>query len=62
VQGIAVRSLSRREALVGLSFSGDPSQLKLVLAQRQLALEQEADGWVLRVLGAQTGERVPAPQ
>jgi hypothetical protein len=62
VQGVALKSLNRREAIVGLSFSGDPSQLKLVLAQRQLALEQEPSGWVLRVLGAQTGERVPAPQ
>jgi hypothetical protein len=63
VQGITLKSLNRREAIVGLSFTGDAGQLKLVLAQRQLALEQAPDGgWVLRVLGAQTGERVPAPQ
>ncbi|MBI3515095.1 MAG: DUF2066 domain-containing protein [Proteobacteria bacterium] len=62
VQNVAVKSLSRREAVVGLSFAGEPSQLKLVLAQRQLALEQEPDGWVLRVLGVQTGERAPPAQ
>jgi hypothetical protein len=64
VQSVSLKSLSRREAIVGLGFAGDPAQLKLVLAQRQLALEQGADGWVLRVLGvqAQTGERAAPPQ
>jgi hypothetical protein len=69
VQGVSVKSLSRREAVVGLSFAGDANQLKLVLAQRQLDLQESADGWTLRVLGTgagagtgatgQTGERVP---
>jgi hypothetical protein len=62
VQGIALKSLSRREAVVGLSFAGDANQLKLVLAQRQLALEETPDGWTLRLTGVQTGERPPAPQ
>ncbi len=63
VQAVTVRSLSRREALVALSFSGDPTQLKLVLAQRQLMLEQAPDGgWLLRMAGAQTGERAPVAQ
>ena len=52
VQNVGVKSLSRREAIVTLSFPGDPSQLKLVLAQRQLVLEEAPDGWVLRVLDA----------
>jgi len=66
VQGVSVKSLSRREAIVGLSFSGDANQLKLVLAQRQIVLDETPDGWLLRVLGAgasgQTGERGPAAQ
>ena len=64
VQSVSLRSLSRREAIVGLGFAGDPAQLKLVLAQRQLALEESPDGWILRVLGvqAQTGERAAPPQ
>jgi hypothetical protein len=62
VQGVAVKSLSRSEAIVGLSFAGDANQLKLVLAQRQLALEESPDGWTLRLTGVQTGERPPAPQ
>jgi hypothetical protein len=62
VQGIALKSLSRSEAIVGLSFAGDANQLKLVLAQRQLALEETPDGWTLRLTGVQTGERPPAPQ
>jgi len=62
VQGVTVKSLNRREAIVGLSFAGDASQLKLVLAQRQLALEEAPDGWTLRLAGGQTGERPPAPQ
>jgi hypothetical protein len=53
LQNVVVKSLNRREAIIALSFPGDPSQLKLVLAQRQLALEEAPDGWVLRVLGAQ---------
>ena len=62
VQGIALKSLSRREAIVALSFAGDAGQLKLVLAQRQLALEETPDGWTLRAVGVQTGERPPTPQ
>jgi len=62
VQGISLKSLSRREAIVGLSFAGDANQLKLVLAQRQLALEEAPDGWTLRLAGVQTGERPPAAQ
>lgn len=56
VQGVQLKSLSKREALVELSFAGDASQLKLVLAQRQLALDETPDGgWSLRVVGTQTG-------
>jgi hypothetical protein len=67
VQGVQLKSLSKREALVELNFAGDANQLKLVLAQRQLALDETPDGWSLRVVGtqaggAQTGERPPAPQ
>ncbi|HUA52623.1 MAG TPA: DUF2066 domain-containing protein [Candidatus Sulfotelmatobacter sp.] len=55
LDSVAVKSLSRREAILSLNSPGDPSQLKLVLAQRQLALEEAPDGWVLHVLGAPGG-------
>lgn len=59
--------LSRGEARVALSFLGDPSQLKLALAQRDLTLSEEGGALVLRLAGTETGaapqqgERVQSP-
>ena len=53
---MAPLAISRLNTVAQIAFAG------LVLAQRQLALEQAPDGWVLRVLGAQAGERAPTPQ
>jgi len=41
--------LSRSEAQLSLSFFGDPAQLKLALAQRDLILTEEGEGLVLRL-------------
>ncbi len=43
-----VRSLNRDDAVLSLQYFGDEGQLASALAQRGLALEQGATGWVLR--------------
>ena len=40
--------MSRRSASVRLTYYGDPEQLRIALAQRDLILEQEAVDWLLR--------------
>jgi hypothetical protein len=44
------------EAVVRLRFVGDEDQLALLLAQRDLALQRDVTGFVLRST-ARTGER-----
>lgn len=59
--------LSHTEARVALSYLGDPAQLKLALAQRDLTLDEEGGALVLRLAGTETGaatqqgERVRSP-
>lgn len=54
LQGIAflqrwqLVAMSRRSASVRLSYYGDPEQLRVALAQRDLVLEQGAVDWLLR--------------
>lgn len=47
--------LSRGEARVALSYFGDPTQLKLALAQRDLNLSEEGGALVLRLAGTGPG-------
>jgi hypothetical protein len=44
-----IKTLSRNEAVLALSFLGDEEQLAAVLAQRDLALVQDGPGWTLTV-------------
>ena len=54
LQGIAfvqrwqLVAMSRRSASVRLTYYGDPEQLRIALAQRDLILEPEAVDWLLR--------------
>lgn len=49
-------SFSRNEAKIDIHYLGDPTQLKLALAQRDLLLTEEGGGLVLRLSG--TGDAV----
>lgn len=70
LQGIAflqrwqLVAMSRRSASVRLSYYGDPEQLRVALAQRDLTLEQGAVDWLLRdsrqVRAPDSGASVPA--
>jgi hypothetical protein len=44
-----IKTLSRNEAVVALSFLGDEEQLSSALAQRDLSLTQAGPGWTLTV-------------
>jgi hypothetical protein len=44
-----IKTLSRSEAVLALSFLGDEEQLSAALAQRDLALTQDGPGWTLTV-------------
>ncbi len=48
VPAVILHSLDRHEAQLGLDYRGDPAQLKTLLAQRDLSLEQSGDSWILR--------------
>jgi hypothetical protein len=48
IQRVDLVHVARDEAEVHLQFVGDTDQLTLLLAQRDLALRREADGFVLR--------------
>lgn len=45
-------ALNRSEARLELRYLGDPAQLKLALAQRDLVLDESGTGWVLRRRGS----------
>jgi uncharacterized protein DUF2066 len=45
---IGVTALTRSEAVLDLGYAGDPQELALALAQRELTLAQNAGGWTLR--------------
>lgn len=45
-------ALNRSEARLELRYVGDPAQLKLALAQRDLVLDESGTGWVLRRRGS----------
>lgn len=46
-----VVSLSRRQAVIELAFSGDPQRLSEALAQRDLVLARDGEGWRLTTRG-----------
>jgi hypothetical protein len=52
IQRADVVGLNRSEARLELSYIGDPAQLKLALAQRDLVLEEGSPSWTLRRRGA----------
>jgi hypothetical protein len=52
VQRADLVSLNRNEARIDLRYLGDPAQLKLALAQRDLVLEEGSPNWTLRRRGA----------
>jgi hypothetical protein len=57
VRLVALRALSKRAAIVDISFSGDQTQLAAALAQNGLRLEQAGDGWIIRGASSQTSAR-----
>jgi hypothetical protein len=61
IQTSDLRSLSRTEATVLLSYLGDEEQLILALAQRDLTLSREPLSWVLRFGSAPNQARNPQP-
>lgn len=69
LQGIAflqrwqLVAMSRRSAAVRMTYYGDPEQLRIALAQRDLTLEQGAVDWLLRdSRQARAGSPVPAAE
>ena len=47
-------SMTKQEAKLDIQYVGDPGQLRLALAQRDLALEEGSPFWTLRRRGART--------
>jgi hypothetical protein len=61
VQRSEVRTLSRAETEVGLTFVGDAQQLVLAMAQSDLDLTfDESDGWSLQIHGAEPPGESPS--
>jgi hypothetical protein len=52
IQRADLVALGRNEARLELRYVGDPAQLKLALAQRDLVLDEGSPGWILRRRGA----------
>jgi hypothetical protein len=52
IQRADLLALDRKEARLELRYLGDPAQLKLALAQRDLVLEEGSPSWTLRRRGA----------
>ncbi len=59
VRGAALKTLSKTDAMIDLSLTAATDQATRNLAQRELKLSQEADGYVLRFTGS--GATAPAP-
>ncbi|HYM33065.1 MAG TPA: DUF2066 domain-containing protein [Candidatus Cybelea sp.] len=63
VQSVEIRSLTRSDAELTLSYYGDPARLVLALAQVELVLRQRDNGWDLGLAGRpRTPVTAPAAQ
>ena len=62
VRGSRLVSIDRQQARVEIRFVGDPSQLRVALAQRDLELSGNDPDWVLQRRAAPTQPESPAPQ
>jgi hypothetical protein len=63
VQAVEIRSLTRSDAELTLSYYGDPARLALALAQVELVLRQRDNGWNLGLAGRSgTPAMAPAAQ
>jgi hypothetical protein len=61
VRDIEIAALSRHDAQVVVRYYGEPAQLALALAQRDLTLREEAGGWLLELTGAAAAAVRPVP-